>query len=304
MRSTCVSPSRLLTSAERLAELGVILKQYRPGGHRAACPECKRGPRDTALAVTIDGTGDAVWLCHRCGWKGCARDTASVQHKPARPPRPKPQPLRPGPDPWGLWIDTLPVEPGTVAAVYLERRGCALPHSDGPVRWHPRLRHPSGHIGPALVALVRHAVTRQPLTIHRTWLAGDGSGKAEVDPPRMLWPGLPKLGGVIRLCPDAELTMGLAVAEGIETALTIAHVVPAVWATIDGGNLATLPPVPGIEALTIIADHDEVNPKTGKRPGQAAAEACAAAWTAAGVEVRIWTAPAEGQDLNDWVRAA
>jgi hypothetical protein len=77
-----------------------------------------------------------------------------------------------------------------------------------------------------------------------------------------------------------------------------------VWATIDAGNLAAFPVLPGVEALTIVADHDRPNPRTGRRAGTEAAEACARRWAEAGAEVRIWLAPDEGADLNDYVREA
>lgn len=281
--------------ADRLASLGIHIKEYRRGEFRVPCPECKRGIRDTALSVTVDVAGDAVWQCFRCGFKGAAKRG----QRQARVERPAPAWSRRPPDPWLFWPSVLPIEPGDVAAAYLEGRGCALPPNPGHLCWHPELRHPSGHVGPGLVALVTDAATRAPLTLHRTWIAPDGSGKAAVDPPRLLWPGRPKAGGVIRLQADAEVTQGLAVAEGIETALSAARVFSSVWATIDAGNLAQLPPLAGIECLTILADHDRVNPYTRQRPGLAAAERCAAAWTAAGIEVRIWKAPTEGQDFND-----
>ena len=47
---------------------------------------------------------------------------------------------------------------------------------------------------------------------------------AGVSPPRMLLGKHRKAGGVIRLWPDDSVTSGLAVAEEIETALTVATV--------------------------------------------------------------------------------
>jgi hypothetical protein len=41
---------------------------------------------------------------------------------------------------------------------------------------------------------------------------------------------------------------------------------------------------------------------TGRRAGVEAAEACALRWTDAGAEARVWLAPDEGADLNDYVR--
>ena len=57
------------------------------------------------------------------------------------------------------------------------------------------------------------------------------------------------------------------VAEGIESALSLAWAFVPVWACIDAGNLAALPVLDGIEALTIAADNDPA--------GQAAAQTCA-----------------------------
>jgi putative DNA primase/helicase len=147
-----------------------------------------------------------------------------------------------------------------------------------------------------LVALVTDVLTVEPISLHQTWLAPDGSGKASIDRPRLLLKGHRKAGGVIRLVEDAEVTLGLAVAEGIETALTTMRAFRHCWCCIDASNLAAFPVLAGIDALTIVEDRDPA--------GQAAARACADRWLAAGVEVWIWQAPAEGQDFNDIARRA
>ena len=283
-----------------LAGHGIRLRSSKPGEHRAACPECARAksrPRDEALAIRIDQDGGATWLCHRCGWKGATR---RPEGSPG-PDRPRQRPVAPsGPAPRAggfsadaasLWRSCQPIEPGTMAAVYLEHRGVALPHPEGDLRWHPSLRHPSGHVGPALVALVTDAITIEAMTLHRTWIAPDGSGKAAIDKPRLLWPGLPKAGGVVRLWPDAEVALGLAVGEGIETSLALARAFGLAWACLDAGNLAALPVLDGIDALTIAADHDEAGIK--------AVRACAERWAAAGREVRVILPEARGADFAD-----
>ena len=119
--------------------------------------------------------------------------------------------------------------------------------------------------------------------------------QAGIAKPRLLWPDLPKKGGLCRLWPDAEVTLGLLVGEGIETVLAAARGFGLGWACLDKGNLAELPVLAGIEALTIVADHDRDG------GGRRAAEACARRWAAAGVEVLLWTAPDEGRDFNDQV---
>jgi putative DNA primase/helicase len=76
-----------------------------------------------------------------------------------------------------------------------------LPLEGSDLRWCPALGHPSGYIGPALVALVTHAISGAPLTLHQTWLKADGSGKADLAKPRLLLKGLSRRGGVVRLWP-------------------------------------------------------------------------------------------------------
>jgi putative DNA primase/helicase len=179
------------------------------------------------------------------------------------------------------------------AARHRRHGASALPHPGGDLRWHRALRHPSGHIGPALVALVTHAATAGPMSVHRTWLEADGAGKAALDKPRLLWPGAPRTGGVVRLWPDEEVALGLAVGEGLETALSFARGFGSAWACIDAGKLAAFPVLPGIDGLTIVADHDEAAMK--------AADACAARWHETWAEVRVWRARAPKADFNDWM---
>lgn len=131
------------------------------------------------------------------------------------------------------------------------------------------------------------------LTLHRTWIGTDGR-KADVEPPRLLLAGHPKAGGVIRLWSDDWVTTGLGIAEGIETALTLARGFTPVWSVIDAGNLAAFPVLPGIEALTIAVDHDAAGLKAFKT--------VAGRWHAAGREVRKVLVPSPGADLNDWAR--
>ena len=168
-----------------------------------------------------------------------------------------------------------------------------MPPRDAHIRYG-ELRHPLRHVGPCLVALVTDAVTREPMTLHRTWIRGDGR-KSDVDPPRLLLGKHRKAGGVIRLWSDDAVTTGLAIAEGIETALAVATAYTPVWSCIDAGNLAAFPVLEGIESLLIVADHDDA--------GMRAANACADRWHSAGREVRI-AVPPKGMDANDLARAA
>lgn len=214
-----------------------------------------------------------------------------------------------------IWASCQSIDPGSPVSHYLAARGCALPHPGGDLRWHPALQHPSGYAGPALVALVTDVHdARQYLSLHRTWIAADGSGnKAQVDPPRLLLKGHRKSGGCIRLWPDDRVTLGLGIAEGIETALTLARGFTPIWATIDATNLAAFPYLWPIESLTVAVDNDPA--------GISAFESMARRWwdeaatrraQHAGdvsdgrpppVEIRKVLAPRSGNDLNDWARS-
>jgi hypothetical protein len=176
----------------------------------------------------------------------------------------------------------------------LTARGCAIPPTDGDLRYAENLRHPSGYTGPALVALVTDAITGEAMTLHRTWIKANGD-KADVDPPRLLLGKHRKAGGVIRLWPDDTVTNGLAIAEGLETALAVATVHRPVWSLIDAGNLAAFHVLAGIESLLIVADNDPA--------GIRAADQCARRWHDAGREVRI-AIPPPGKDAADLARAA
>jgi putative DNA primase/helicase len=286
-----------------LTDLGIRLRREQPGEHRCPCPRCaetktRRG--DDALAVKLEPDGGATWVCHRCGWRGGVGPDREYRPSLRRPPTP-PEPKR-QPHPFTTldaqrWAEARRILPGTVAADYLEIRGCAAPDPEGDLRWHPKVRNwTCGHTGPALVALVTDPATAAPMTLHFTWIRPDGAGKAGIAKPRLYLAGHEKRGGVVRLWPDEDLVYGLCVGEGIETCLTAAHGFTPVWACLDAGNLGEMPVLPGVEALTVVADHDEA--------GTRAAEACGRRWAEAGCEVRIWKAPTRGVDLNDYAREA
>lgn len=238
------------------------------------------------------GPGTLFFMARAQGWKP-PRDgnVRKLRPRPAQAvSRPVAAPLRESLADYGrdLWSACKPIS--GPAREYLEARACVIPPEDGDLRMHPALPHPSGYVGPALVALVTDVVTREPLTLHRTWIRPDGL-KAEVDPPRLLLGGHRKAGGCIRLWPDEAVSTSLAVAEGIESALSLAHAHQPVWSLIDAGNLAALPVLVGIECLLIGADHDNAGTK--------AARQCASRWHEAGARVYIVTPPQERTDLNN-----
>jgi hypothetical protein len=70
-----------------LAELSIRLRRETPGEHRGPCPKCaSEKPRkgDDALAVKVEPGGSAMWLCHRCGWKGALGTPGELQRSSSR----------------------------------------------------------------------------------------------------------------------------------------------------------------------------------------------------------------------------
>jgi putative DNA primase/helicase len=269
---------------------------YPAGSHRLSCPVCGRKPGDKTLGITVEHDGHGVAHCFRCGHVETYRpEHGARQRACAAPARPVRAAKHKHLSDYGrdLWNACKPLHGPALA--YLKARHCAIPPEDGDLRCHPALKHPSGYAGPALVALVTDTITREPISMHRTWVKADGS-KAEIDPPRLLLGGHRKQGGLVRLWPDECITYGLGIAEGIETALTLADVRAPAWSLIDAGNLADFPLLAGIESLTIAADHDTV--------GVRAATACADRWAQGGREVRLVIPPREKSDLNDVAREA
>lgn len=272
---------------------GEDLATLERGSHRLTCPDCGRSDRDRTMGVTVE-RDRTVWHCYRCGQAGARRHGQTIYTRTATPPAPTTigRHVALASNWRDFYRDLQPIE-GSPVAAYLNARCCEIPRSH--VRYAPALRHPSGYVGPAMVALVTDAVTREPLTLHRTWIKPDGT-KADVEPARMLLGKHRKQGGVIRLFPDDAVTTALAIGEGVETMLTAALEFKPCWSAIDAGNLAGFPVLAGIESLLIVADNDAA--------GLRAADECAERWCRAGREVRIAKSPIPGQDLNDFARAA
>ena len=266
-------------------------QDYELGEHRLTCPHCGRNPKDKTAGLKVKSDG-AVLHCFRCKLieyfkdkqPGVIRRTPSIKS-------PVQQEKRTTLSQWGhaLWESTQ--ELSGVAVAYLEHRHCVVPPAYGALRWHPALKHPTGHVGPALVALITDIDTNEPLSLHRTWITA--TGKAAVDPPRLLLANHSIQNGVIKLWPGEDISHTLGIAEGIESALSLAHAFPAVWACIDAGHLGQFPLIPGWTQLGIGQDKDPA--------GIRAAMATAKRWADAGRIV--WVTDQEENDINDAVEA-
>ena len=183
-----------------------------------------------------------------------------------------------------LWGAAVPAV-DTPIATYLHSRGISLAAPDS-VRFHPRLKHPSGSTWPGMVALVTRGHDGEPLAIHRTFLAHDCAGKAPVTPQKMMLG--PCRGGAVRLAvPTGKLMVG----EGIETCLAAMRAtrLPA-WAALSTSGLCVLQLPAEVDEVIVLADGDD--------PGEAAALDAARRWKREGRTVRI-ARPPTGMDFND-----
>ena len=268
-------------------------QDYAVGEYRIECPSCGRGDRDKTLGLSIK-TDTSLAHCFRCGFVNTNKaGHESFTRAPTIKPQRTPSQIRhESLSRWGrdLWAECQAIN--GVAGEYLAYRRCVLPPRDGDLRWHPSMKHPSGYVGPALVALVTDATTREPLSLHKTWITQ--TGKAPVDMPRMLLANHNLTNGVIRLWPDEFVTHGLGVAEGIESALSLAWAMQPVWALIDAGHLSKFQVIPSVECLTIAQDQDAAGIK--------AANECAARWHKSRREVRITNQ--QVNDVNDFLKVA
>ncbi len=185
-----------------------------------------------------------------------------------------------------VWREALPVH-GTSAETYLRGRGITCPLPDT-LRFHPECWH--GAIARRIPAMVARVDGLARLAVHRTYLRADGTGKADVEPPKAMLGAA--MGGAVCV---REAEGPLVVAEGIETALSLASGLlsrPAtVWAALSAAGLAGLRLPDGIaHRLTIAPDGD----KAGREAAHKLAErASALGWT-----VSLLPAP-EGRDWND-----
>lgn len=210
-----------------------------------------------------------------------------------------------------LFLAAQPSIAGTPAALYLAGRGIDLaemgrqPRS---LRFHPALfNRELGRAWPALLAAVCSAAG-QHVGVHRTWLARAEAGvwhKAPLRDPKMTLGSVG--GGTIRIWrgatrrPLAHATPGdtVAIAEGIETALSVAIACPElrVLSAVSLGNLARVVLPPTIGTVIVCADNDE------KDAARRALDRAVQHFLDDGRIVRIARAPV-GKDFNDTLRAA
>lgn len=130
------------------------------------------------------------------------------------------------------WDGSRPIA-GTLAETYLRNRGIKadLSNLGYNLRFHPSMPYwdevsESWLRFPCMLAVVRNAEGK-PLTLHRTFIAHDGSGRAKLRGEKvkkmMLAPPAPVQGGFILIDKPMETPWGkvIGLSEGIETGLSV-----------------------------------------------------------------------------------
>jgi hypothetical protein len=181
-----------------------------------------------------------------------------------------------------LWREG--VDPrGTLVQRYLAGRALDLGDdlAGSVLRWHPRVG--------AMLALFRSIATGEPQAISRTFIDRDGR---KLD-RKFLGP---VSGAAIMLDGFDTVTIGLHVGEGIETCMAGRQLdLRPAWALGSAGAVASFAVLAGIEALSLLREHDQANRR--------ASDACAMRWHAAGRQVfDVW--PNRGKDINDAIGGA
>lgn len=270
---------------------------------------------DLVAAVRFAGnTPDAMRWARQ--WLGLGDGTTV----PAPTARRAPEPARPAVDVEGqakrrkalaLFAEAQEPITGTPADDYLKARSLDL-RTPGRVpralRFHPACwcAEVSAPL-PAMLGAITGPDGAHQAT-HRTWLSRrpDGTwGKAPLDRAKKVLGGF--AGGAIRVWrgaggrPLAEAEAGevVALAEGIETALSVALAAPElrVLCVVSLGNLARVELPASVSTIVVCADNDEGN--------DAAARALARAldrFAGEGREVRLARPPVGVGDFNDMIR--
>jgi hypothetical protein len=277
------------------------------GGEAMGCNVLAPGPghsrADRSLSVKIDAAAGDGFLVHSfagddpVACRDYVRDAIGLS-KQARagiqsPPRSRrPHPTKSDDEAANIglalriWNEAHDPR-GTVVETYLHSRKLVLSNDlcGDVLRFHPALKF-NGASVPGMVALFRDVKTDEPCGIHRTLLDRNGRKLGR----RML--GRAKH-AAIKLDADEDVTLGLVMAEGVETGLAarLAGFRP-VWALGSAGALPGFPVLPGIQAINILGEIDDGG------ANHRAAQACTARWMASNREAFI-IAPLSAGDLAD-----
>lgn len=263
------------------------------GFYNARCPSCANN-----LSIKRLDDGSVYLQCWGAGYQ-CSRDNIldALEGQPVLRKKVNPSTTTTSTSSNREWALKLWSEagsaPGTPVERYLLSRGIVLdPKQPGVLRFHPRLKHMSGVMLPAMIALVMAPNVNGPVGIHRTWLSVTRTtvGKAAVDPNKMALGAI--AGGTVVL---AHATTKIGLAEGVESALSFIQLtkIPC-WAGL-GGNLNSVILPPQFTEVVLAVDGDDAGDEYARTLGPRLARE--------GRKVRIAQAP-RGQDWNDLLQGA
>lgn len=281
-------------------QIAFALGKPRRAGNGWSCLCPAHDDRNPSLSICDGRDGKVLVKCHT----GCSQASVITALKDRdlwpegerRPfirrtwePKPYPQktvPSAPQRSDFALdiWNASLEASSSPVTT-YAASRGITdrLPTT---IRYYPELKHPSGQSFPAMIGLVTFGVDDTPIGIHRTYLAQDGSGKANVAQTKLMLG--PCSGGAVRLQEATEVVM---IGEGIETCLSAMQAtgIPA-WAALSTSGMRSLVLPETVREVIILVDSDEA--------GESAAIACASRWKQESRRVKL-ARPPKFSDFND-----
>jgi CHC2 zinc finger len=270
------------------------------------CRGCGQSGDVIDLVQTLDGCGYLDAIAHLAGDapERIAHSIPKQTCAPAKQRDEKAERQRKIDVARAIWQRRQPIV-GTLAERYLRTRGLDLDEDhlrymgfDPEAAWREVPNDPASPLlrVPCLLAAFRDIYNDEIVAVQKTRLAEDGSKLGR------RFNGCPK-GAVIKIDPDENVTMGLAIGEGLETCLSARALGfrPA-WAAgtagsvgADGvgrGGIAGFPVLGGIESLTVFLEHDESGANAK------AVQACADRWIAAGKEVFSADPPPDCGDMN------
>lgn len=192
---------------------------------------------------------------------------------------------------------------GTQVETYLRSRGIKGDLSNlVNLRFHPSLYYKESQDSaslrlPAMVAVVRNAQGK-PLTIHRTFLKQDGTGKADVLKPKMMMKQPASLtGGYIQIDQPIDSPHGkvIGITEGIENALSIREATGCpMWCGISDRIMEKVTFPDDVKHIVVFAD---IEPSGA---GMRAAETLRTIWEPKGKIVSIEAPTMYNRANIDW----
>lgn len=237
-------------------------------GRKGSCRCPAHDDRDPSMSVTETRDGRPLVYCHagcsqteliaalraRGLWEGNAKVdpaypgflTRAHDGHTSRDDRERQQYAR------DLW-DRSNRAGGTPVETYLRGRGISVPIPDT-IGHLPNQRHTeAGGLWPCMVVPLRD-LRGNVTAVQRTWLTGDGRGKAPVSPGKKTVG--PMMKAAVQLWPAGPI---LGIAEGVETAMSAKQIyqIP-VWATLSANRLGAIELPDAVESIVIFADHGKV----------------------------------------------